>query len=117
MQEKKKPTQIGGKKATSDVQSQSTSPQVPDVSGALEKIEKAKVTVMHGAQDAQFPVVGETVKSVRAAVLDAFNVPADAMTFVNGEAVDESYVLKENDTLEFVKQAGVKGKFFFVNFD
>lgn len=80
----------------------------PDVQSAIENI--GKVKVIHGANDDEFEIVGATVAQVRANLVDAFNIPGDALAFVDGEQVDANYVLKTNSTLEFVKQAGVKGK-------
>jgi len=77
---------------------------------ALAKLEAAgKVKVIHGANDDEFEIAGAKVSQVRANLVDAFNIPGDALSFVNGEQVDANYTLKKNDTLEFVKQAGVKG--------
>ena len=41
-------------------------------------------------------------------ITDVFNIPADALAFVNGEQVDPSYRLLASDTVEFVKQYGEK---------
>jgi hypothetical protein len=81
---------------------------VPNAQDAIDKID-GKVKVIHGANDREFEVVGNKVQRVRAALVDAFNIPGDALAFVNGEQVDANYVLQVNDTLEFIKQAGVKG--------
>lgn len=68
-----------------------------------------RVKVIHGANDDTFEnLVGVSVASVQASLVDAFNVPADAVAFVNGQSVDASYRLLDNDTLEFVKQQGRK---------
>jgi DNA adenine methylase len=66
------------------------------------------VKVIHGANDGTFAVVGEMVQTVRASLVDAFNIPSDALAFANGEQAERTYRLQPNDTLEFVRQAGEK---------
>lgn len=67
------------------------------------------VKVIHGANDGIFSVAGVAVASVRASLVDAFNIPGDAEAFVNGEAVPPAYRLQDHDTLEFIKHRGQKG--------
>lgn len=67
------------------------------------------VKVIHGANDGTFDLTGSKVSSVRASLVDAFNVPDDALAFVNGNLVPASYRLARNDTLEFVRAIGTKG--------
>lgn len=67
------------------------------------------VKVIHGASEGVFPVAGHGVHAVRASLVDAFNIPPDAMSFMNGEQVSETYILRPDDTLEFCKQRGNKG--------
>ena len=107
-QDQKKPGGFANKSndTTSVPQGQSAPHSAAD---ALAKLDAATVKVLHGANDGVFNLVGAKVQSVRASLVDAFNIPADALSFVNGEQVDANYVLQTNDTLEFVKQAGVKG--------
>jgi hypothetical protein len=71
--------------------------------------EHSMVKVIHGANDGEFDFAGYTVGVIRASLDVAFNIPFDAAAFVNGEAVEASYVLAPNDCLEFVKQFGFKG--------
>ena len=66
------------------------------------------VKIIHGANDAIFNVVGASVASVRASLVDAFNLPANAIAFVNGELVFPDYQLQVNDTLEFIVRWGRK---------
>ena len=85
--------------------------EIPNASDALARLEAAgSVKVIHGANDGVFSLVGAKVSTVRASLVDAFNIPGDALAFVNGDQVDQNYTLQQNDTLEFVKQAGVKGR-------
>jgi hypothetical protein len=67
------------------------------------------VKIIHGANDGIFNVGGASVASVRASLVDAFNIPGEALAFVNGEVVRHDFRVRGNDTLEFVKQWGVKG--------
>lgn len=66
------------------------------------------VKVIHGANDGLFNIAGTTVATLLASLSDVFNIPADALAFVNGEQVDPSYRLLASDTVEFVKQYGEK---------
>lgn len=110
-QEQKKPRGFANAPASQSETVKTGQTDVPSAKSALDKLEAAAGTakVIHGANDGVFKVVGSKVSTVRASLVDAFNIPGDALTFVNGEQVDGSHVLQENDTLEFVKQAGVKG--------
>ena len=109
MQEKKKPGGFSkAPKATDKVVApveQELNPK--DVMAKLEAA--GKVKVIHGANDDEFEIAGATVQQVRANLVDAFNIPGDALAFINGEQVDGNYILKSLDCLEFVKAAGVKG--------
>lgn len=67
------------------------------------------VKVIHGANDGTFALEGTKVGSVRSSLVDAFNIPKDAIALVNGEQVDMGYKLATDDTLEFCKQSGSKG--------
>jgi len=69
----------------------------------------ASVKVIHGANDDFFDLPdGTTVHNVRRNLVDAFNIPAEAISFVNGAPVEPSYRLLPNDSLEFVKRRGEK---------
>ena len=89
---------------------------VPSAQDALAKLEAADVKVIHGANDGSFKLAGSKVSAVRASLVDAFNIPGDALAFVDGEQVDANHILQANQTLEFVKQAGVKGFLKICNF-
>lgn len=81
--------------------------QLPDVQSTIDNL--GKVKVIHGANDDEFGIAGATVQQVRANLVDAFNIPGDALAFVDGEQVDQNHILQEGQVLEFVKAAGVKG--------
>jgi hypothetical protein len=72
-------------------------------------LKRGCVKVIHGANDGTFALEGAKVGSVRSSLVDAFNIPKDAIAFVNGEQVDMGYTLATDDTLEFCKQSGSKG--------
>ena len=68
-----------------------------------------EVKVICGANDDSFPVAGYRVETVRNSLVDAFNIPPQAIALVNGDRVESSYILQPNDILEFCKQSGNKG--------
>lgn len=67
------------------------------------------VKVIHGANDGTFDLKGSKVSGVRASLVDAFNISQDAIAFVNGHRVADSYQLRVDDVIEFVRERGVKG--------
>jgi hypothetical protein len=85
----------------------------PDTAGLVNKIDAVlggKIRVTHGANDCEFEnLVGKSVASVRKSLGSVFSIPKDAQAYIRGEVVDETYKLKENDQLEFLKQSGTKG--------
>lgn len=69
-----------------------------------------RVKVIHGPNDEMFSnLVGISVAAVRHLLAEPFNIPADAVAFVNGERVGSLYRLERNETLEFVREWGRKG--------
>ncbi|HEX4144544.1 MAG TPA: hypothetical protein VHY91_13640 [Pirellulales bacterium] len=66
------------------------------------------VKIICGANDDYFPIAGATVGSARNNLVDAFNIPGNAIAFVDGQQVPSTHVLRENVTLEFVPQYGRK---------
>ena|ERR1700722_19768102 len=67
------------------------------------------VKIIHGANGDIFNVAGAFVARVRESLVHAFNIPDDAIAFINGEMILADYRLQVDDTLEFVKQWGCKG--------
>lgn len=108
-QEQKKSGGFSNKKASAETQLPQGQTSAPSAQDALDKLDAAPVKVIHGANDGSFNLAGSKISAVRASLVDAFNIPGDALAFVDGEQVDANYVLQSNQTLEFVKQAGVKG--------
>ncbi len=71
---------------------------------------QGQVQVIHGANNQTFEnLAGSSVQDVRDTLAEVFNIPGDAQALVNGENVGGNYRLRAQDTLEFIKQAGVKG--------
>lgn len=67
------------------------------------------VRVIHGANDGHFDLKGKTVDVVATQLHQAFNIPRDAVAFVNGEKVAFNYTLSDGESLEFIKDKGRKG--------
>lgn len=66
------------------------------------------VKVVCGANE-QEVAAGLSVAEVRKDQKEILNIADDADALVNGDKVDEDYILEEGDQLEFVKAAGDKG--------
>jgi hypothetical protein len=70
----------------------------------------SKVRVVHGANEQYFDNLdGKTVGSVRKSLKEVFNIPGDASALVSGKEVEDDFVLDGGMSLEFFKEAGVKG--------
>ncbi len=68
------------------------------------------IKVTCGANSEEYGnIEGKTVGEVRKTLRDILNIPDGARALVQGEEVDDSYVLEVGDSLEFVKPAGQKG--------
>jgi DNA-binding winged helix-turn-helix (wHTH) protein len=67
------------------------------------------VRVVHGANEGRFHVEGNTVKQVAYSLRQVFNIPADAVAFVNGKRVTDDHMLADGSNLEFTKDWGSKG--------
>jgi len=67
------------------------------------------IRVSCGASSGKFPVLGKSVKEVGDFLREVLNVSKLSTGLVNGKDVAADYVLKEGDTLEFLKPAGKKG--------
>lgn len=65
--------------------------------------------VFHGANEGAFALPpGTPVSVVRATLIDAFNIPEAAVSFVNGKRVAGSYRLLGNEVVEFIFASGRK---------
>lgn len=85
--------------------------QAPNIDATLSRATNAtkKVRVVHGANQDYFDLEGKTVGMVRKNLREVFNIPGDAEALVSGKAVGDDFILEGNSSLEFVKEAGVKG--------
>jgi hypothetical protein len=63
------------------------------------------IHVIHGSCDGHFDLAGRKVGELRQALATIFNIPTNAITFVDGEQAKASYVLEPGDRVEFVKPA------------
>tara|TARA_Y100000034_G_scaffold74111_1_gene89153 strand:- start:887 stop:1249 length:363 start_codon:yes stop_codon:yes gene_type:complete len=86
-------------------------PEIPDIDGVLAEADAAtkQCCVMHGSHVQYCSVGGQTVKNVRKTFRTMFNIPEGARALVKGEEVTEDQVILPGQTLEFVKESGVKG--------
>ena len=83
----------------------------PDTSGAMEEADEAlgKVEIIHGPHQDRYDVAGKTVGYVRQALGDVFNIPRDAECLIDGRPVQDTHIVTENSTVEFIKASGTKG--------
>lgn len=83
----------------------------PNIDSTLAKVNQAmkKVRVVHGANQEYLDLEGKTVGYVRKKLREVLNIPGDAEALISGKAVGDEFVLEGNQSLEFVKEAGVKG--------
>ena len=68
------------------------------------------VTVRHGVNQLTLnTLAGKTVAEVRSEVSGLLNVPTSAQVRINSAIADDTDIVGENATVEFVKVAGEKG--------
>ncbi len=70
---------------------------------------QGQVEVIHGVHSHTMPLAGMSVDQVRAELSDRMHIDPEAVAVVNGEPVNEDFVLGEGQVLTFVKAAGEKG--------
>jgi hypothetical protein len=68
-----------------------------------------QVKVSYGVHHLDAAIAGKSVGEVRQALKEPLNIDPRALALVNGREAPASYLLKENDQLEFVRLAGEKG--------
>jgi len=83
--------------------------KVTDPSASAGNKTSTTILVSCGASYGNFPVVGKTVGTVAEFLREILNVDRMSQGVVNGKQVEDSYCLKEGDSLEFLKPAGRKG--------
>ncbi len=74
-----------------------------------ENPQNTKIMVSCGASSQEFPVVGKTIGEVTVILTDVLNIPVMPKILVNGNVTNSGYILKENDSLEYIKEGGKKG--------
>ena len=67
------------------------------------------IKVSCGAASGDFPVCGKSVGAVKNFLREVLNINNLASGLVNGDKIEDNYILKEGDGLEFLKPAGEKG--------
>lgn len=86
--------------------------QAPEIDTAINRASNAmrKVHVIHGANEGYFDnLEGKTVGYVRKSLREVYSIPGDAESLIDGKAVNDDFVLAGGQTVEFLKEAGVKG--------
>jgi len=54
-------------------------------------------------------LVGKNVAKIRKTLKDSLNIPDEAIATISGNNVENNYLLKDGDVLEFVRPSGAKG--------
>ena len=65
--------------------------------------------VIYGVNELDLDLAGKTIHGIWKALEQVFNIPRDAAVTVNGVRVEDDYLVRPGDEIEFQKQAGVKG--------
>jgi len=65
--------------------------------------------VIYGVNELDLDLAGKSVRGIWKVLEQVFNIPRDAQVTVNGARVDDEYVVRPGDEIEFQKAAGVKG--------
>ena len=65
--------------------------------------------VIYGVNELDLDLAGKSVRGIWKVLEQVFNIPRDAQVTVNGARVDDEYVVRPGDEIEFQKAAGIKG--------
>ncbi len=65
--------------------------------------------IIYGVNELDLDLAGKSVRGIWKILEQVFNIPRDAQVTVNGARVDDEYVVRPGDEIEFQKAAGVKG--------
>ena len=65
--------------------------------------------VIYGVNELDLDLAGKSVRGIWKVLEQVLNIPRDAQVSVNGARVDDEYVVRPGDEIEFLKAAGVKG--------
>lgn len=66
--------------------------------------------VVYGVNELELDLAGKSVRGLWQHLNQVLNIPREAQVTVNGDAVDDEYVVRPGDEIEFRKAAGVKGQ-------
>lgn len=66
--------------------------------------------VIYGVNELDLDLAGKSIRGLWKGLEQVLNIPRDAAVSVNGERVDDDYVVRPGDEIEFQKAAGVKGQ-------
>jgi hypothetical protein len=100
----------GGKKLSS--QNQTNNNGIPDIDASLSRASKVadKIRVVHGVNEGYYDLEGKTVGQVRKSLREVHNIPGDAAAMIGQNSVGDDFVLEGGMSLEFIKEAGDKGR-------
>ena len=65
--------------------------------------------VIYGVNELELDLAGKSIRGIWRALEQVLNIPREARVTVNGATVDDVYVVRPGDEIEFQKAAGVKG--------
>jgi len=77
-----------------------------------ERFGNKHTTTIHvscGASSGEFPVVGRNIFEISEFLREALNVSRMSVALVNGAEVNDDYIVKSGDNVEYLKPAGQKG--------
>ncbi|QQS22573.1 hypothetical protein IPM19_02985 [bacterium] len=77
--------------------------------GLAEATGATAVQVVSGAHQKSLNVSGMTIRALRGKLGDALSISPAAKAYVNGQEVNNDYVVYGGDSVEFAKDAGEKG--------
>ena len=69
----------------------------------------APTKVIYGVNELDLDLAGKSIRGIWKVLEQVLNIPRDAAVSVNGDRVQDDYVVRPGDEIEFQKQAGVKG--------
>ncbi len=71
---------------------------------------RATTRVVYGVNELELDLAGKSVRGLWQHLSQVLNIPREAQVTVNGEPVEDDYVVRPGDEIEFRKAAGVKGQ-------
>ena len=69
----------------------------------------APTKVIYGVNELDLDLAWKSIRGIWKVLEQVLNIPRDAAVSVNGDRVQDDYVVRPGDEIEFQKQAGVKG--------